>query len=180
MYHAYNNYAKGGSGTDNGGSSTSGSMTFDELMSMSKVESENNNMQGWNRLDKTIKIQKLNSFAEKHGIEQHYSLEDIVKLKTFLRDCLDKSRLKNTKDVYYNKDTKEVTNIPSLLLNTTTHNFTLRNAETLATKKTVKNVPNRNTSIKDRKIINKNNIEDTVSAADTSIPATTITSTSTI
>jgi hypothetical protein len=171
MYHAYNNYAKGGSAID-----SSGSMTFDELMSMSKVESENNNMQGWNRLDKTIKIQKLNSFAEKHGNLQNYSLEDILKLKTFLRDCLDKSRLKNTKDVYYNKDTKEVTNIPSLQLNTTTHNFTLRNVETPATKKTVRNVPVRNTSVKDRKIINKNNI------ADDSTSSTTedITSSSTI
>jgi hypothetical protein len=127
-------------------------MSLNDLDSMLSRETEQNKTQGWNKLDKTIKIQKLNSFADKYGATNEYSEIEVQSLKQFLRECLDKSKLKNTKDVYYNKDTKEVTHIPSLMLNSTTHNFTLKNVETTATKKTVRNVQPRNVSVKDRKV----------------------------
>lgn len=131
----------------------SDTMTLNDLDTMLSRETEQNKTQGWNKLDKTIKIQKLNSFADKYGATNEYSETDVQSLKQFLRECLDKSKLKNTKDVYYNKDTKEVTHIPSLMLNTTTHNFTLKNVEATATKKTVRNVQPRNVSVKDRKSV---------------------------
>jgi hypothetical protein len=126
-------------------------MTLNDLDSMLTRETEQNKTQGWNKLDKTVKIQKLNLFADKYGDANHYGDEEISTLKQFLRECLDKSKLKNTKDVYYNKETSEVTGIPSLTLNATTHNFTLRNTEPTTAKKTVRNVAPRNTSVKERK-----------------------------
>lgn len=145
MYQSYNNSSSFGT------TQFCDTMSLNDLDSMLTRETEQNKTQGWNKLDKTVKIQKLNLFADKYGGANNYGDDQISTLKQFLRDCLDKSKLKNTKDIYYNKETNEVTGIPSLTLNATTHNFTLRNAEPITTKKTVRNVAPRNTSVKERK-----------------------------
>lgn len=132
-------------------------MTLNDLDNMLSRETEQNKNQGWNKLDKTVKIQKLNLFANKYGEINNYNEIQINLLKQFLRECIDKSKLKNTKDIYYNKDTKEITNIPSLILNNITHNFTLRNIETPINKKTLRNIPSKNISIKDKKLILRDN-----------------------
>jgi hypothetical protein len=178
MYQSYNYSSKN---VANSNGATYSTMSLNDLDNMLSRETEQNKMQGWNKLVKTNKAEKLDKFAEKHGKLNNYTEEKINDLKQFLRDCLDKSKLKNTKDVYYNKDTMEVTNIPSLSMNTTTHNFTLKNIVTEPTnKKTVRNVMPKNTSIKEqhRKNIvlpvNKNNISQ---QSDEKIETATATST---
>ena len=151
MYQQYNNQSLNNMQTND-------TMTLNDLDNMLNRETEQNKNQGWNKLDKTIKIEKLNLFANKYGKTNNYDDTKINTLKQFLRECLDKSKLKNTKDIYYNKETKEVINIPSLTLNNTTHNFTLRNIETSINKKTVRNMPQRNVSIKDKKSILENEV----------------------
>jgi hypothetical protein len=145
MYQQY--YTGGSTGTT---TQTADTMSLNDLDTMLNRETEQNKTQGWNKLDKTLKVKKLNEYADRYGETNNYNEEQTQTLKQFLRDCLDKSKLKNTKDVYYNKDTKEVTNIPTLSLNATTHNFTLRNTEATTGKKTVRNVPGRNTTVKER------------------------------
>lgn len=154
MYQPYNNV--------NLKNQTNETITLNDLDNILKREIEKNNNQGWNKLDKTLKIQKLNIFANKFGQLNNYDENKINLLKQFLRDCLDKSKLKNTKDVYYNKDTKEITKIPSLYINNITHKFTLKNIEP-PINKTVRNTPIitnnniKNIIIKDKiKIIDKN------------------------
>ncbi len=89
-------------------------------------EKQHNKTETWNKLDKTIKIQKLHGFAERYGKEHGLPMKEIKNLKLFFVECLDKMKLQKTKDVVYSKDTKEITGIPSLHFNSEKKNFTLR------------------------------------------------------
>ncbi len=83
----------------------------------------------WNKLDRSIKLQLLHSFAEKYGKINNYSVKEIKSMKIFFIDCLDKGRLSKVKEVNYNREKKEVESIPGLFLNPTTKNFTLKNMD---------------------------------------------------
>lgn len=89
-------------------------------------EKQHNKTESWNKLDKTAKIQKLHTFAEKYGKDNSLALKDIKALKLFFKDCLEKNKLQKTKDVQYNKDTREIIAIPSLFLSPLNRNFTLK------------------------------------------------------
>ena len=104
-------------------------ITLNTLDKMLEKEKNFNKNDSWNKLDKTIKNQKLNSFAEKYGKDNNLSLKDIKLLKSFFSDSLEKGKLQKTKQIVYNKNTNEITSIPSLFFNTTTHNFTLKNTD---------------------------------------------------
>jgi hypothetical protein len=92
-------------------------------------EKQINKHDTWTKLDKTVKTQKLHSFAEKYGKDHSLPIKDIKGLKTFFSDCLDKSRLQKTKDVIYDKDKGIITSIPALHFNTTNRAFTLKNLD---------------------------------------------------
>ena len=77
-------------------------------------------------LDKTLKIQKLHQFAEKYGRENALPVKDIKALKSFFVQCIEKNKLQKTKDIVYNKDTREITSIPPLYFNIQNHNFSLK------------------------------------------------------
>lgn len=104
-------------------------ITLNTLDNMLEKEKNFNKNDSWNKLDKTIKNQKLHTFAEKYGNENHLSLKEIKLLKLFFNDCLEKDKLQKTKQIIYNKNINEITSIPSLFFNTTTHNFTLKNTD---------------------------------------------------
>ena len=98
-----------------------------------------NETEPWNKLDKLIKMQKLNTFAHVYGIKQGY---DIEKLVFFFTDCLEKNKLKKKKDLIYDKDTFEIKSIPSLIF--TNGIFTLADMDTKR-KSTMKSLtPKRN------------------------------------
>jgi Holliday junction resolvase len=120
-------------------------INIDELLEKEKINNKNDN---WNKLDKTMKIQKLHAFAEKYGKDNSLAIKNIKMLKTFFNQCLEKNKLNKIKDVVYNKEKHEVESIPSLLFNSTTRNFTLKQTDkrvstikSLAPKKTVKKIP---------------------------------------
>ena len=104
-------------------------MTLNTLDNMLEKEKNFNKTDSWNKLDKTVKNQKLYIFAEKYGNENHLSIKEIKMLKLFLNDCLEKNKLQKTKQIVYNKNTNEINSIPSLFFNTTTHIFTLKNTD---------------------------------------------------
>lgn len=105
-------------------------MTYTNVDSLLEREKQYNKTDTWNKLDKTVKIQKLHAFSEKYGREQGFSAKEIKNLKTFFIECLDKTKLQKTKDVIYDKDTHEITSIPALFFNTEKKNFTLRIVDT--------------------------------------------------
>lgn len=92
-------------------------------------EQQHNKTESWNKLDKTIKTQKLHIFAERYGKDNSFSVKDIKSLKLFFNDCLEKNKLQKTKDVCYDKDTREITSIPSLFFNSINRSFTLKNMD---------------------------------------------------
>lgn len=98
-------------------------LNIDQLLEKEKLH---NKTESWNKLDKTEKIQKLHIFAEKYGKENAMALKDVKSLKHFFKECLEKNKLQKTKDVYYDKDTREIQSIPSLYFNQLNRNFTLK------------------------------------------------------
>lgn len=92
-------------------------------------EKQKNKLDSWNKLDKTLKLQKLNTYADKYGKEQSLSAKEIKTLKLFLKGSLEKNKLQKTKDVQYNKITNDIISIPSLFLNPLNRNFTLKNTD---------------------------------------------------
>ena len=106
--------------------STTNEMNYHSLDVILEKEKNNNKNDSWNKIDKTEKIQKLHAFAEKYGKSHNLPIKDIKNLKTFFIECLEKMKLQKAKDVVYDKDTKEITSIPSLFFNMNTHNFTLK------------------------------------------------------
>lgn len=99
------------------------SQTIDSIL---ENEKQKNKSDSWNKLDKTVKIQKLHAFAEKHGRDNGYPAKEVKNLKVFFVDCLNKAKLQKTKDVVYDKESGEITAIPALFFNSITHNFTLK------------------------------------------------------
>lgn len=119
---------------------------IDKILENEKQTNKNDN---WNKLDKTMKIQKLHSFAEKYGKEHSLPIKTIKTLKTFFIECLEKNKLLKTKEVLYDKDKGEITSIPTLTINNQTKNFTLRQCEKrISTIKslTPKRITSKNTS----------------------------------
>ena len=101
-------------------------ITYNNIDMILEKEKQTNKNDSWNKLDKTDKMQKLNIFAEKYGSDNNLSPQELLQLKSFFNDCLDKSKLNKTKDVIYDKDTKEIVSIPALHFNTINKNYTLR------------------------------------------------------
>jgi len=101
-------------------------MNYNLIDAMLEKEKQHNKSETWNKLDKTIKIQKLHGFAEKYGKQHSIPLKEVKALKSFFVECLEKSKLQKAKDVIYDKEHHEIASIPSLHFNTTTHNFTLK------------------------------------------------------
>ena len=75
-------------------------------------ENQHNKTLMWNKLDLTMKMQKLSVFAERYSSENKTDLQDLL---LFFNNCLEKKRLQKKKDVTYDEITREISNIPSLL-----------------------------------------------------------------
>jgi hypothetical protein len=100
---------------------------IDELL---ETEKNVNRSDSWNKLNKTVKIQKLHSFAERFGREEGLPMKEVHHLKKFFNESLEKNKLLKTKEVVYDKETGEIGSIPALSFNPDKKNFTLRNLDT--------------------------------------------------
>jgi len=110
----------------NGTTSEDSYQTIDQLLEREKIH---NKSETWNKLDKTLKIQKLHQYAEKYGREHALPVKEIKALKAFFIACMEKSKLQKTKEVIYDKDAREIVSIPALHFNSGTHSFTLKNMD---------------------------------------------------
>jgi hypothetical protein len=104
--------------------------SFSALDTLLENEKQQNKKDAWNKIDKTVKIQKLHEFAERYGKENSLPVKDIKSLKTFFIDSLDKAKLQKAKDVIYDKEKGIITSIPALFFNSTVRMFTLRIMDT--------------------------------------------------
>ena len=104
-------------------------LTLNAMDQMLEKEKNHNKTESWNKLDKTVKIQKLHMFAEKYVRDHGLPLKDTKSLKAFFVECLEKNKLSKTKDLVYDKEANEITSIPALHFNPTSRNFTLKNVD---------------------------------------------------
>jgi hypothetical protein len=111
------------------GSNTTVENTYGAIDQLLEREKLHNKSESWNKLDKTVKIQKLHQFAEKYGCEHAYPVKEIKALKAFFVSCMDKNKLQKTKEVIYDKDSRQITSIPALHFNVGTNSFTLKNMD---------------------------------------------------
>jgi hypothetical protein len=100
--------------------------SFSAIDKMLENEKIQNKKEAWNKLNKTVKIQKLHEYAEKYGKEHSIPVKDIKSLKLFFSECLDKNKLQKTKDIVYDKEKGTISSIPSLFFNSTNRSFTLK------------------------------------------------------
>ena len=124
------------------------SLNIDQILEKEKTL---NKSEPWSKLFKSSKTQKLHSFAEKYGQKHNLSAKEVKELKIFLSKSLE-TKLSKTKDVLYNKDTQEVTDVPGLQQHPSSRAFTIR-ADTSKRPSTLKSLTpkriterNRNTS----------------------------------
>jgi len=68
----------------------------------------------WGKLDKTVKLTKLNAFAQKYISDNGLPESELTQLVTFLTTCIDHKKIVKTKDVVYDKVTGMIISIPIL------------------------------------------------------------------
>ena len=106
-----------------GNSKEEGQEAVDHLL---EKETQKNKTESWNKLNKTMKIQKLHHYAEKYASDHKYSSIELDQLKTFFLESLERGKLQKTKEVVYNKENQNIEEIPGLFYHTANHHFTLR------------------------------------------------------
>jgi len=119
--------------------------TYNDIDQALETEKQQNKADAWNKLDKTVKIQKLHIFAEKYGKDNTLPVKDVKALKHFFSESLEKNKLQKTKDVVYDKEKGIIQSIPSLFFNVSNRAFTLKqlDAKRVSTLKSL--TPSRNT-----------------------------------
>jgi len=120
--------------------------TTNDISNLDKfLESEkiNNSNEPWCKLNKTIKIKKLNEYVILYSKENDLDEEETQLLTLFLKSNLDKKKLSRVKDVIYDKINGTIKLIPALIYTKNTKHFTFKNIDkrvstlkSLATKKT--------------------------------------------
>lgn len=103
---------------------------YNTLDALLEKEKQYNKSDAWNKLNKTVKLQKLHQFAETYGQTNQLPVKDIKALKLFFNESLDKNKLQKTKDIAYDKEKGIITNVLGLFFNSTTRTFTLKNMDT--------------------------------------------------
>jgi hypothetical protein len=68
----------------------------------------------WGKLDKTVKLSKLNAFAQKYIHDNGLPECELTQLVAFLTTCIDHKKIVKTKDVVYDKVSGMIVSIPIL------------------------------------------------------------------
>ena len=92
-------------------------------------EKNNNSIEPWCKLNKTMKTKKLLEFVDNYSKEKQLDEEETKLLTVFLKDSIDKKKLSRVKDVIYDKTTGIVKEIPALVYTKTNKHFTLKNVD---------------------------------------------------
>ena len=89
-------------------------------------ECEQNKKEAWNRLDKSVKMNKINEYIRSLTRLYKLTASEIKTLREYLSTNLDKKNLQRNKDVIYVKESGKLENIPSLHFNNSTRKFSLK------------------------------------------------------
>jgi hypothetical protein len=92
-------------------------------------EKNNNVNEPWCKLNKTIKMKKLQEYVETYKKDNNLSDDESELLVVFLKDCIDRKKLQRVKDVVYNKENGKIKEIPALYYMKSNKHFTLKNID---------------------------------------------------
>lgn len=107
---------------------------LDKLDIFLEDEKVANQKDGWSKLDKTIKLKKLEEYTELYAESHQLNEPDKLKLLAFLREALDKKKLSKAKDVNYDKINGTIKGISNLIFHKQAQRFSLRSIDS-ATRK---------------------------------------------
>ncbi len=125
---------------------TVSSICLDKIL---EQESTLNKKEPWNKLDKTLKVKKINTYVDNVLIKKFTLTNDeACESKQYLIQSLDRIKLQRVKDVDYNKDTGKIKNIPYFIFNQKSRKFTLKRSDKRIS--TVKSLSNPSNSKKNR------------------------------
>lgn len=123
-------------------------------------EKNNNVNEPWCKLNKTIKMKKLQEYVEIYKKNNNLSDDESELLIVFLKDCIERKKLHRVKDVIYDKENGKIKEIPALHYMKSNKHFTLKNIDkrvstlkSLAPKKTTQG------TIRKKDIIKTNNFD---------------------
>lgn len=123
------------------------------LNNETEFQNSNNNKKSWNKLDKMTKQQKLNEYALKLKSIHNLNDNEFDNLLIYLQTCNDRKRFSSSKDVLYDIETMNITDIPNLVISSSClktkqneqmkkdRKFTLKSIE--KKNSTLKNLPKR-------------------------------------
>ena len=83
----------------------------------------------WSRLDRSVKMRKLQEYTASYSDKNSLAENDRLLLSKYLVSALDRNRLHKVKEIKYNKETEVIENIPCLAYNKDTRKFTLKRSE---------------------------------------------------
>ena len=89
-------------------------------------ECNNNKKETWNKLDKSIKMDKIGNYIESISSNYNLTKDEKLSLKQYLSNQIDKKNLLKSKDVLYSKDKGMIDSIPTLQFNNNTRKFSLK------------------------------------------------------
>jgi hypothetical protein len=90
-----------------------------------------NQNDGWNKLNKTIKMSKLNEYSETYSQQHELTDVETERLKIYLHECLEKKKLTRVKDVLYDKNTGSIKDIKGLKYYKANQRFSLKNSDSI-------------------------------------------------
>lgn len=125
---------------------------YDVLDQLLEKEKQHSSTKTWNKLDNTMKLQKLHAYAEKYGKENSLPMKEIKTLKSFLSQQLHNHKLQKTKEVLYNKDTREISSVPILHFSEETQQFYLKDLDEKR-QSTIKSLTPKRVSEKNRAVV---------------------------
>ena len=108
---------------------TKSSNDLSNLEKFLENEQNNNKIEPWSKLDKTIKTKKIIEFIEVYKVKCELDTEESSSLLTFLKDCLNRKKLQRVKDVIYDKENGQIKDIPALQYIKASKHFTLKNID---------------------------------------------------
>ena len=114
-------------------------------------ESRQNKKESWNKLDKSVKMDKINGYINTLTTKHKLNVTEKKTLKEYLSSTLDKKSLHRNKDVVYVKESGTLESIPILHFNNTTRKFSLKkNAQHVSTAKALGPTKKKNRSRSNR------------------------------
>jgi hypothetical protein len=132
---------------------------IDNIDTLLDNECNLNKKECWNKLDKSVKMDKINELIESLANKHSLNIAEKANLSSYLSTSLDKKNLYKNKDVIYIKESGKLENIPTLHFNNTTRKFTLKKQQQSSTSKSLGPTRKVNRSKSNNNKNNKNNTD---------------------